>query len=664
MNWLAQLKIKYKLIVLLLPAIIICGVVGIAFLTTKVQLQQQLQQALQLSNLVTKQAALVHELQIERGSSAGYLAAAGNNFADKVKQQRLITDQRISQLQHFIAQQSFAPDLSQQLTASNNKLHGLINIREQVDKLEISVSAELAFYTELVQSLLNNIDVIAKQSVEPSIAIRAAAYGAYLQLKERAGLERAALSTTFGQRQFAAGMQQRFARLVSEQGIYQERFMALATDANQQRYRQLLTLPAIAAVEQLRQIAFAAQPQQLQAQSPEAWFATATARIDALTELEQQLGLELITATEQLLQQANRELLLSMLLQLITMLSILSLIIAIGKQLNHSVQTLHQGVLHASKNLDLTHRIDLPGNDELSHVAGAFNQMMNHFQTLLSQVNQNAQLQSAAVRDIAKLTATMNQAIDAGCLQSEQAATAMTEIGASLDETASNAGGAAKASSLASNQGHQSNQAMLNNQNSITELAHSIGSAHDTIEHLASEVDGISSVLTVINDIAEQTNLLALNAAIEAARAGESGRGFAVVADEVRNLAKRSQLATDNIREMIENLKQAAAKATAAISSGNQQAQASVQYGDDARQRINRIVAHIQEIDQMNEQIAGASQQQAAVVNNVSQNVVNISDSYALCRRHADELQHHAARLSQGNAALANEIGHFVLRRP
>src|SRR5690606_42035270 len=138
--------------------------------------------------------------------------------------------------------------------------------------------------------------------------------------------------------------------------------------------------------------------------------------------------------------------------------------------------------------------------------------------------------------------------------------------------------------------------------------------------------DHIESILQVITSTAEQTNLLALNAAIEAARAGESGRGFAVVADEVRSLASRTQQATQEIRQMIDQLQGGVRQAESRMQQSRDTASRAAGEADAANDMLGRIREAITRINDMNLQIATAAGEQSATTEESNRNSTNIRD--------------------------------------
>jgi aerotaxis receptor len=196
--------------------------------------------------------------------------------------------------------------------------------------------------------------------------------------------------------------------------------------------------------------------------------------------------------------------------------------------------------------------------------------------------------------------------------ETEQVATAVNQMAASVQEVASNA-------QLSADAAHRADQETRQGR-----LADEVQQASVVIQQLEQHSNQISSVLEVIRAIADQTNLLALNAAIEAARAGEQGRGFAVVADEVRGLASRTQQSTTEIQRMIVTLQEGARNAVSVMNNSSEQARHSVTQASEATQALHGIGLRVNEITDTTIQIASAVEQQSAVSEEINRNLTRI----------------------------------------
>ncbi|WP_408733527.1 methyl-accepting chemotaxis protein [Pseudomonas sp. LS1212] len=208
----------------------------------------------------------------------------------------------------------------------------------------------------------------------------------------------------------------------------------------------------------------------------------------------------------------------------------------------------------------------------------------------------------------------------------DMVATAVHEMGLTVQDIAQNAGNAALASQTARDEAMQAREVVQRSIVQIESMSSEIGVAAGAVGELAHEVASIDQVLAVIRSISEQTNLLALNAAIEAARAGEMGRGFAVVADEVRTLARRTQVSTDEIQQMIQRLKHGAENAVQSMQAGQSATGTGVESSQRTGVSLTAITGQVEHISDMNRQVATATEEQSAVTEEINRNVQGISD--------------------------------------
>jgi methyl-accepting chemotaxis protein len=290
------------------------------------------------------------------------------------------------------------------------------------------------------------------------------------------------------------------------------------------------------------------------------------------------------------------------------------------------LNTLKDVMLHVEKTGDLSARVPLACGDEVGQMANAFNAMQAGYQRVVNTVASTArQLDDGAAR----LASSMNE-VRHGMLgqqsETDQAATAINEMTATVHHIAQHAGATRDLSQSADTLAGSGQEVVLRVQKSIAGLSTGVQQTAEMIQRLAEDSQKINGVVSVIHSIAEQTNLLALNAAIEAARAGEMGRGFAVVADEVRNLAKRVQTSTDEITVMVSALQAGTRDAVDFMQESSFKADDCVQQAQEAGAALAQITGAVAQMRESNTQIAVAAEQQSQVAEEMNRAVVSIRD--------------------------------------
>jgi methyl-accepting chemotaxis protein len=331
----------------------------------------------------------------------------------------------------------------------------------------------------------------------------------------------------------------------------------------------------------------------------------------------------------------------------------------VAGSISRPLATLRSAIEATERNRDLTVRVDIDQNDEIGRVAHAFQAMIDRFRDILSDVRDtSAHLQQSA-QQLANNTEQTREGASMQMRETDQVATASTEMTHAIEEVSRNAHRAADAANHANRETESGNTVLDAALSSIHSLAGRIDDAGQVIKRVETDSASIGSVLDVIRGIAEQTNLLALNAAIEAARAGEQGRGFAVVADEVRSLAQRTQESTQEIQGMIERLQAGAREAVRSMADGSSEMQRTVEQASHAGKSLVAIKQAVAMINDMNTQIASATEEQMAVSQEISRNVVNISDVARSSAHSVQEVERTSRELSNAATRLSGLVNEF-----
>ena len=515
-GFLSAITIKFKmLLIVLVPLIAILVLSGGRFW----DLQQHANSQQNLAKLMTVSLAageLVHELQKERGLSAGYLESKGQNFSKDLQKQITQTDESLEKLGRISATvdiEGIDPNYSVLLNDALSDLKSIAVMRSKVQRHSVSLSQELEFYTSINQKLIGLLSEAHFIAVDLPLSHKISEYLYFLRAKDLSGLERAIGAVGFS-RGWTLPLQERFQALITSEKIYMQMFLEHTTSDGKKRFADMLDNPVFAEVKQLREIALNAQNSRV-AVEPSFWFKKTTEKINIMHEFENDLALELRSA-------------------------------AISKYEAASHKRNLYGVILALFSVMLL-SLTFFGLRDVRNVVGG---LADDFNARVGGITHALTASSAALQSAAGVV----QSAACKTAESSESVVSTTQLAASKVSTV------AEAVQEMSNSVDQINSQIGDIRQRTSQTASEAMDASEAVKALNNLAVGIGEVVVTIKDIAEQTNLLALNATIEAARAGEAGKGFSIVADEVKKLATQTSAQTEEIDARITEIQGATSK--------------------------------------------------------------------------------------------------------
>lgn len=310
---------------------------------------------------------------------------------------------------------------------------------------------------------------------------------------------------------------------------------------------------------------------------------------------------------------------------------------------------------------DLTVQIQSRSKDEIGVLATSFNSMADSLRGAIRQVSDTSSLLTSAANELLATSESISSGADSVASQAQTVATAGEEMAATSNDIANNCQSAAAGALDASTSASDGSVVVDKTVQAMGQIARRVKETADTVARLGQRSDQIGQIVGTIEDIADQTNLLALNAAIEAARAGEQGRGFAVVADEVRALAERTTRATKEISDMIRSIQAETRSAVTVMEEGVHEVAQGTDEAAKSGVALQTIMELVNNVSMQISQVATAAEEQTATTNEISQNMLQITDVVQQTAQGAKQSEAAAAELSKLAADLEALVHRFKL---
>lgn len=650
-----------RLVLLMIVPMLALGLSSGTLIWESFSRYQSAVQAKSIMEIAVAAGDLIHPMQVERGTTAGFIQVKGEKFADTLPGVRTKTDEKLTAYKRLLEgfNASSMPGLKKIFEDSRSKLDGLAKTREQATQLAIPAAESSAFFTAAIGELLKVISTAAEHNSDPVIAKKLLTYHIFINAKENAGQERALTVAVFIANKVEPAQYRTILGKIFKQEAYLDTFMDAASEAEKTALKAALAGEAAQEVHRMRSIMAEKSAQGGFDVDPPMWFKQSTGRINGLYEIEQMVTKNINADVDKQLSSSRTALLLHLILMALTIVAATIVAVWVARSVNRSLNAVVDAAEYAVAHDDFSRAIPEEGTQETVRAGQAINRLLQKFRSIISESIRSSDNIANASSALSASSREVNTSSHAQSDAASAVASAIEEVSVSVSETTSNARTAGQTVEKARAGTQKALAVMTETVKNVNDIAALIRESNANVERLDESSKKIGGIIQVIKEVADQTNLLALNAAIEAARAGEQGRGFAVVADEVRKLAERTGKATSEIAALIGAIQGHIGETVTGMHQANTQVVGSLELVGKTEAALHDIGNDSREVASNVQSIIDAIHEQDAAIHQVAANIEKIAQMAEENSAAATSSSDTASELDKLSGVLRESVARF-----